>query len=52
MVLRVHCIPPSTGMASAQIYNSFMYALMFTCNALFYENMPTIRLWDEMKRRA
>lgn len=36
MVLGVHCIPPSTGTVSAQIYNSFMYALLFTCNALFF----------------
>lgn len=36
MVLGVHCIPPSTGTVSAQIYNSLMYALLFTCNALFF----------------
>lgn len=36
MVLGVHCTPPSTGTISAQVYNSFMYALLFTCNALFF----------------
>lgn len=36
MVLGVHCVPPSTGTASAQLYNSFMYAFLFICNALFF----------------
>lgn len=36
MVLGVHCVPTSTGTAMANLYNSFMYALLFSCNALFF----------------
>lgn len=36
MVLGVHCVPATTGTVMANLYNSFMYALLFTSNALFF----------------
>ena len=36
MVVGVHCVPPVAETVPAHLYNSFMYAVLFIANALFF----------------